>query len=186
MVADWTAAAITGAVGVAGIVGTYLGTRSQIKGQVELARSERQQRRREESYMELLVLVAEADDWAYDLMQNFAGVGTNKPYPARPRIYVRTISSQGVLSVYWSGRLRQLIADLQAQINAATEAWARSQAARANQESTGARQPQSQLPVEKFLQAKERISQIADMIRNQVSDELSDKHSGEADANVRP
>ena len=38
MAVEWVGTAITGAVGVAGMVGTYVGTRSQIEGQKDLAR----------------------------------------------------------------------------------------------------------------------------------------------------
>jgi hypothetical protein len=102
-------------VGVAGIRGTLLGARRQVDGQITIAREERQQRRLEAAYAELLGNLIACEDYAN---QVFAVTISGKPphEVEAPPGFSHSLGGDGSLGVYWSPRVRQLVGEMRAKI----------------------------------------------------------------------
>src|SRR5664279_6490346 len=105
----------------------------------------------------------------------------HEPIPLRPEIFVKTISARGVLSVYWSPRIVQLVETLSQRIQKALELWLRNQTA---VESLHARQGTDEDVVQlltDFVAEKDAITSLDHQVRTQVAAELSGKHDGQAE-----
>lgn len=177
---DWVGTVSTAAVGALGIWGTSRTTDKQIAAQRDQSRDERQEARLEASYTELLSKVGQADDWAYQLMLRWFGEAQTTT--DRPPIYVRSISSLGVLSVHWSPRVRQMVDELRDQIDVAYKAWIKERIVDRPATEAGQRPDAAGLMAnyQAFQGAKERISALDHQIRDQVHAELTGAHDGHA------
>ena len=178
---EWAGYVTTGVVGVAGIWGTLHGTTRQIDAQREQARDERQEKRLEASYYEMLAKVGEADDWTYRLLLGW-GAKSEEPFVVRPDIFVKTIGALGVLSVHWSNRIRELIEELREHIDTAYKAWLRNQLAIENRQNGQDDDADMVALYERFTTAKDAISALTHTIRDQVDAELTNRHDGHAEA----
>lgn len=99
------ASPLAGVLGaIVGIFGTLKATERQGEAQVKVAREERQQRRLEASYMELLTLLSELGAWAQIVFPSRSVpeefVITRMPEPAPHR--------EALLTAYWSPRIQAL------------------------------------------------------------------------------
>ncbi|MGN6608636.1 MAG: hypothetical protein ACTHMS_16700 [Jatrophihabitans sp.] len=176
---DWSTT-VTGVVGIAGIAGTLVGGSRQINAQKDMAREERRERRLEASYAELLLKVAEADDWTYQLFLRWASVAQEAdPPPQRPDLFVKTLGARGVLSVHWSPRVQVLVDELCTELDTCFRMYLRNQLALQHLEDDPAVDIMQLLA--KFTGAKDRVSELDHRIRTQVSDEIA----GRSDGSVR-
>jgi hypothetical protein len=105
--------------GLVGVGGTYLGAwrtgrtqmavaRQQERAQVAIAREERQQRRFEEAYTEMLEVVTRIRYWVftvYPMLTRTQEEYTMPPVPELPDI----AKSEALWTVYWSPRVEQLM-----------------------------------------------------------------------------
>ena len=112
---------ITGVVGVAGIAGTIVAARitgktqmavvrQQESAQVAIAREERQQRRFEDAYTEMLAAVTRIRYWVYTVyppLTRTAEEFTMPPVPELPD----AAKSEALWTVYWSPRVEQLMGE---------------------------------------------------------------------------
>jgi hypothetical protein len=110
---------ITGAVGVAGIGGTILAARitsksqmavarQQTEAQVAVAREERQQRRLEEAYLEMLAAITSIYYWVptvYPILTRMAEEFTMPPLPVLPD----NAKKEALWTAYWSPRVEHLM-----------------------------------------------------------------------------
>ncbi|HET6909742.1 MAG TPA: hypothetical protein VFH54_10420 [Mycobacteriales bacterium] len=96
---------------------------------------------------------------------------------------MKTLGAQGVLSVYWSPRVRQLVEELRTQIDAAFSAWISNCLARSGGPSGYADYLVDAVDLlNAFTTAKGQIDAIDLTIRNQVQAEITGKHDGHAEA----
>jgi hypothetical protein len=172
---------VTGVIALGGIWGTLHATTKQIDGQKDAAREERQEKRLEASYQELLVKVGQADEWAYDLMMKFHPVRLNEPYPSRPDIFVKSLAAQGILSVYWSPRVKQLVETMRGHIQQAYSFYLRNHVAVESLRNQQGSEEDLQALLLGFVAEKNAISAVDVQIREQISAELNHKHDGRAD-----
>ena len=103
---DW-ATTVTGAVGIAGIVGTYWGARHQTNVTVQLAREERRQGRLERAYQEVQRAVERYAQWA-DATMPLMSVGDHDLHPPLPGNDGQVLEASA-LRLYWSPEVRQLV-----------------------------------------------------------------------------
>ncbi len=99
---DWA----TTVVGIAGIVGTLWGARSQANVTLQLAREERAQTRLERSYLEVQRLVERSAQWAASAMPTF-GEGQDL-FPPHPEDDAQVLEASA-LRLYWSPEVRELV-----------------------------------------------------------------------------
>jgi hypothetical protein len=176
---DWLGTASTAVVGLAGIYGTSRATTRQIEGERQRARDERNETRLEAAYLELLAKVSQAVDWAYGIATRWHSTPENLAFD-RPDIYVKTLSSQGLLSVHWSPRISQLVEQMRGYINTATNAWVRSQIGDASRTQGVDDDDYDPGLLNAFAAAKKGIEEMDRQIRQQVADELAGRSDGEA------
>jgi len=103
---DW-GTTVAGAVGIAGILGTYWGARHQGNVTVRLAREERTQTRLERSYLEVQRVVQRSALWAESAMPILGGPGQDL-YPLLPSDDGQVLEASAQ-SVYWSPKVRELV-----------------------------------------------------------------------------
>jgi hypothetical protein len=112
---EWLGWVVTGGVGIAGIWGTRSGARQQVDGQIKIAREERQQRRIEAAYTELLGNLIACEDYANKVF--FATMAGQPPLGVEmPPGFSSSLGGDGSLAVYWSPRVRQLVGEMRNQI----------------------------------------------------------------------
>lgn len=174
----------TGAVAIAGIWGTLHSTAKQIEGQKDVAREERKERRLEAAYLELLVKIAQADEWTTQLLSHWTPPeeGQPSPGPEGPDIFLQTLSAQGILSVYWSPRVTQLVNEVRRHLRECYLLYLRSSIAISR--SKGLDDAGGELGdlLMAFLVEKEAFSAVDKVLRVQVAAELSGRHNGSANA----
>ncbi len=98
----------------------------------------------------------------------------------RPPIFVNTINSQGRLSAYWSARIRQLVTAMQGQIETVYATWLAGQSAHVARAEGEPRTVDLMQQHKDCQAAKNRVSEIANEIKDQVAAELNGKHDGSA------
>jgi hypothetical protein len=114
---EWVAPVVTGTVGVAGIITTYLsgnrqtstaltGAQRQVNAQAAVAREERSQRRLETAYVELQRAVDRYASWADATMPLNSPPGYDA-HPLPPPGSV--VEEASALQVYWSPTVRTLV-----------------------------------------------------------------------------
>ncbi|UQX89501.1 hypothetical protein M6D93_05700 [Jatrophihabitans telluris] len=184
---DWLGTATTGVVGIAGIGGTLWGSLSQNRNARAMAREERQEKRKEAAYYELLLRVDEADTWAfqivnrkwYDKPEN-EHVLTVADVPDMPAIRRKTIADRGVLSVNWSRRVTQIVDDIGVELEVIWRAFIQNRAAAIERLSGD---PQSYDVVKLAADsnvAQQKIIELTHTIREQIASELEHKDDGKA------
>jgi len=127
---EWVApvaGAVTGvAVGLAGIIATYKAgnrqqatalavVRQQSDAQVAVAREERQQRRLEEAYLEMLAALTSIHYWVftvYPMITQMPDQFTMPPLPELPD----SARKEALWTAYWSARVEQLMKDWEAAV----------------------------------------------------------------------
>jgi hypothetical protein len=127
---EWVApiagAVATVSVGVAGIVATYKAgsrqqntalevVRQQAEAQIAVAREERQQRRLEEAYLEMLAAITSIHYWVftvYPALTNTLDQFTMPPLPDLPD----NARKEALWTAYWSPRVEQLMEDWEAAV----------------------------------------------------------------------
>jgi hypothetical protein len=127
---DW-GTTVAGVVGIAGIVGTYLGARHQGNVTVRMAREERRQGRLERAYQEVQRAVDRYAQWA-DATMPLISVGDHDPHPPLPGNDGPVLEASA-LRLYWSPEVRRLV---QAWTDARNQLAVQSLAARAHESLT--------------------------------------------------
>ncbi|XRQ07371.1 hypothetical protein ACN3XK_64520 [Actinomadura welshii] len=108
-------------VGIAGIVATYKAgnrqqetalsvAKQQAEAQASAAREERQQRRLEEAYTDLLITLSHVDDWLHRVYPLITENKEQYTMPSMPEIPNR-IEREAVLTAYWSPQIQRLHTD---------------------------------------------------------------------------
>jgi hypothetical protein len=176
---EWVSPAATGTValgvGVTGIVATYKAVQAQIKGQVDLAREERKQRRLEVAYTELQLEISETYQWARSVHPMYQQ-GTEEY--AVPPLPPSSAQRQAVILSAWSPRVQQLMETWRQAVNNVVGAGVKLEAA-LTAERTGWT---SELTVPDARQAIwtriEELYRIDLSIIEQVWSELQGEHHG--------
>jgi len=187
-VAPTASAAAAVVVGVAGIVATYKAgnrqqdvaltvARQQGDAQVAVAREERQQRRLETAYLELLVAITKVRYWVftvYPLLTYTPDQYTMPPLPELPD----SDQKEALWTAYWSPRVKQLIEQWDKAVRHLQSAGFGIAAAR---ETEGSGQP-SGIDVHtlhlELPDRKQKVIEMDDRIREQVRLELLGQHDG--------
>jgi hypothetical protein len=113
-------------VGVAGIFATYKAgsrqqntalevVRLQAEAQVAVAREERQQRRLEEAYLEMLAAITNIHYWVFTVYPVFTQTAEQFTMPPLPEL-PDSASKEALWTAYWSPRVEQLMRDWEASV----------------------------------------------------------------------
>jgi hypothetical protein len=191
---EWVApvagSAATAIVGVAGIVATYWAggrqqetalavARQQANLQVAVAREERQQRRLEEAYLELLSAVAMIHYWVftvYPIITHKPEDYTMPPVPEMPDYGQK----EAMWTAYWSPRVEQLVKEWEAAVRELQNAGIALNIAH----STGKKGQESGIDQPALLKElpdrKNKVFEADKRIREQIRLELLGKNDGHA------
>jgi hypothetical protein len=195
MALEWVAPAVTGAataiVGVAGILATYkAGARQQqtalavaqqqADAQVAVAREERQQRRLEEAYLELLSALTKIHYWVftvYPFMTRTIEEYTMPPLPELPD----SERKEAMWTAYWSPRVEQLMKEWESTVRQLQNAGMQIGLAMRTEKSEqhpgiDINSLRLELP-----DRKDKVIEADRRIREQVRLELLGKHDGRAE-----
>jgi hypothetical protein len=127
---EWVApvaGAVTGvAVGLAGIIATYKAgnrqqatalavVRQQSDAQVAVAREERQQRRLEEAYLEMLAALTGIHYWLFTVYPMITQTPEQFTMPPLPEL-TDSARKEALWTAYWSARVEQLMKDWEAAV----------------------------------------------------------------------
>ena len=177
-------------VGVAGIVATYRAggrqqdtalavVRQQADAQVAVAREERQQRRLEEAYLEMLAAITNIYYWVftvYPIVTKTPDQFTMPPLPELPD----TARKEALWTAYWSPRVEQLMKEWETVVRSLQSAGIGIGAGRSIEQSG----QQSGIDVQALLlelpERKQKVVDADKRIREQVRLELLGKHDGHA------
>ncbi|GAA2278366.1 hypothetical protein GCM10010402_38740 [Actinomadura luteofluorescens] len=108
-------------IGLAGIVATYKAgnrqqetalavAKQQADNQLAVAREERQQRRLETAYTDLLVMLSHVNEWLLRVYPMMTATKEEFTMPSMPEIPNR-IEAEAALTAYWSPAIRRLMDD---------------------------------------------------------------------------
>lgn len=190
-VAPTAGAVATITVGLGGIIATYKAGnrqsdtalavgRQQADTQVAVAREERQQRRLEEAYLELLTAITKIHYWVftvYPMMTKTAEEYTMPPLPELPDPERR----EALWTAYWSPRVRQLMEEWEKAVRHLQSAGFGIAAAQET-EAKGQRSNIDMYGLLKELpERKQKVHDADSRIREQIRLELLGKHDGHAE-----
>jgi hypothetical protein len=188
---DWVGTLV---VGVAGIIATYMAgarqqktalavVRQQIDAQVAVAREERQQKRFEEAYLELLSALTLVHYWVFTVyppMTNKPEGYTMQPLPELPD----SAQKEALWTAYWSPRVEQLMKEWESTVRQLQSAGMEISLG-LRTEKSGQRSSIDLQSLQLHLPAlKEKVIQADRRIREQVRLELLGKHEGHAEEAV--
>jgi hypothetical protein len=116
---EWVAPVAGAVVGVAGIIATYMSgsrqqqtalavTQQQIDAQAAVAREERQQRRLEEPYLELLSALTRIHYWVFTVYPPITSKPEDYTMPPLPEL-PDSVQKEALWTAYWSPRVEQLM-----------------------------------------------------------------------------
>jgi hypothetical protein len=190
-VAPTATAAASIAVGVTGIIATYrAGSRQQTTAlavaqqqadaQVAVAREERQQRRLEEAYLEMLSALTSIYYWVFTVYPELTETPEQYTMPPLPELSDNA-RKEALWTAYWSPRVEQLMGEWQVTVRRLQSVGMRIGLARSTEQS-GQRSGIDMAALLVELPNRKREVIDADRrIREQVRLELLGKHDGHAE-----
>lgn len=190
-VAPVAASAATVVVGLAGIVATYkAGSRQQATAlavarqqtdvQVAAAREERQQRRIEQAYLELLTALTKIHYWVFTVYPMFTSTPEQFTMPPLPEL-PDTEQKEALWAAYWSPRVEQLVKEWETAVRKLQNLGMRIGLGRSTEQSG---QPSSINIGALLMDLPQRQREVLDAdgrVREQVRLELLGKHDGHAE-----
>jgi hypothetical protein len=191
MASDWVAPVSTSAVGIVGIIFTYRNGRrqqetalavaqQQADAQVAVAREERQQRRLETAYMELLQVLSHTYEWVkavYPMLTATREEYTMPPMPELPG----GLKADALITAYWSPRIQQLMTEWdEAVVEVFNLGAALGIALRSEHRGDESGRDSTEY-AEKLPAAREAVWKAGERIREQVRLELLGQHDGQAE-----
>jgi hypothetical protein len=178
-------------VGVAGIFATYKAgsrqqntalevVRLQAEAQVAVVREERQQRRLEEAYLEMLAAITHIHYWLFTVYPVFTQTVEQFTMPPLPEL-PDSASKEALWTAYWSPRVEQLMGDWDAAVRTVRSTGMRIGIGRSAEQSgqvSGIDVPAL------LLELQEQKREVIDAdrhVREQVRSELLGQHDDHAD-----
>jgi hypothetical protein len=179
------------AVGVTGIIATYRAgsrqqatalavARQQVDAQVAVAREERQQRRLEEAYLEMLAAITSIQYWVFTVYPMMAQTPEQYTMPPLPEL-ADNARKEALWTAYWSPRIEQLMEEWESAVRQVQSAGVGIDGAL----STEKRGQKSGIDLSSLLLElpgrKRKVAEADKRVRQQVRLELLGKHDGHAE-----
>jgi hypothetical protein len=178
-------------VGVAGIFATYKAgsrqqntalevVRLQAETQVAVAREERQQRRLEEAYLEMLAAITNIHYWVFTVYPVFTQSAEQFTMPPLPEL-PDSASKEALWTAYWSPRVEQLMRDWEASVRKLRSTGMRIGIGRSTEQSgqvSGIDVPALLLELQ---EQKREVIDADRRVREQVRSGLLGQHDGHAE-----
>jgi hypothetical protein len=179
------------AVGITGIVATYKAgnrqqatalavARQQSDAQVAVAREERQQRRLEEAYLEMLAAITSIHYWVYTVYPIITQTPEQFTMPPLPEL-PDSASKEALWTAYWSPRVEQLMKNWEAAVRKLQSTGMRIGIGRSTEQSgqvSGIDVPTLLLELE---DQKREVINADRHVREQIRLELLGQHDGHAE-----